>query len=210
MPKLKQIDQDGVQGALHIPEDTGKPNGTGIVLTHSAGSNFDAALLIAIADQLVERGFYVLRCNMDFRQRRRTGPPHPGKSEQDRYSLVVALAFLRTYTPDRLILAGHSYGGRQATILASENKSIADHLLLFSYPLHPPAKQEQLRTAHFPKLKVSSTFIHGTEDPFGTPEEMEAALKLIPTQTQLHLLAGAGHDLKRGRFDLFGLVGEIW
>lgn len=173
-----------------------------MVLTHSAGSNCEAALLIAVADQLVQRGFHVLRCNMAFRQGRRTGPPHPGKSEQDRHSLTLAVALLRKYTPERMILAGHSYGGRQATVLASENKSIADHLLLLSYPLHPPEKPAQLRTAHFPKLKVSSTFIHGSEDPFGTPEEMKEALKLIPAETKLSLLQGAGHDLNKGRFDL--------
>lgn len=207
MPKTKEIDQDGIQGVLHLP--AGDANNAGFVLTHGAGADYNSALLVAVAEQLAERGFHVLRCNMDFRQRRRTGPPHPSKSEQDRHSLVQAATFLRQHTPDRIILGGHSYGGRQATILASENKSIAEHLLLLSYPLHPPAKPDQLRTAHFPKLKVPSTFIHGSADSFGTPDEMEAALKLINAPTKLAIVNGAGHDLKKGRFDVLALADDL-
>ena len=128
-----------------------------------AGADFPHRFAdVGVADTLAEHGFYVLRCNMAFRQRRRTGPPHPSKSAEDRASLRQAAEVLRGYANGRLILGGHSYGGRQASILASEDKSVADHLLLLSYPLHPPAKPEQLRTAHFPKLKIPAcTFVHG-------------------------------------------------
>jgi predicted alpha/beta-hydrolase family hydrolase len=201
------IEQGAIQGILHKPP--AEPNNTGIVLTHGAGADYNAPLLIALAEQLSSHGFHVLRCNLAFRQRRRTGPPHPSKAEEDRFSLVQAAEFLRQHTPNRLILAGHSYGGRQATMLAAENKSIADHLLLLSYPLHPPEKPTQLRTAHFPKLKVPSTFLHGSADPFGTPAELQTALTLIPALTNLVILNGAGHDLKKGRFDLFELVQNL-
>ncbi len=201
------IQQEGIHGFLHPPQ--GERNKAGVVLTHGAGADCTAPLLIAIAEQLAQQGFYVLRCDLAFRQRRRTGPPHPSKAEEDRYSLVQAAAFLRQHTPDRLILGGHSYGGRQATIAASENRTIADRLLLFSYPLHPPEKPSQLRTAHFPKLKIPAAFVHGAKDPFGTPEEMEAALKLIPAATKLSLVHGAGHDLKKGKFHLFALGSEL-
>jgi hypothetical protein len=35
---------------------------------------------------------------------------------------------------------------------------------------------------------------------------MEAALKLIPAQTSLAPIPGAGHDLNRGKFDIDGLL----
>jgi predicted alpha/beta-hydrolase family hydrolase len=38
-------------------------------------------------------------------------------------------------------------------------------------------------------------FVHGTRDPFGSIEEMEAAIKLIPAKTELLPVDGAGHDL---------------
>jgi len=79
-------------------------------------------------------------------------------------------------------------------------------LLLFSYPLHPPGKPERLRTEHFPRLKTPAMFVQGTSDPFGTIDEISAALPLIPAPIRLLPIAGAGHDLKRGRFDLAPVV----
>jgi predicted alpha/beta-hydrolase family hydrolase len=105
-----------------------------------------------------------------------------------------------------VFLGGHSYGGRQASILAVEEPELADALLLFSYPLHPPGKPNQLRTDHFPKLTIPATFVHGTQDSFGSIEEIRAALHLIPAKTELVVIEGAGHDLKRGKFDIDQLV----
>jgi predicted alpha/beta-hydrolase family hydrolase len=94
-----------------------------------------------------------------------------------------------------MFLGGHSYGGRQATILVSEQSQLVEGLLLLSYPLHPPRKPEQLRTGHFPKLSTPAFFVHGTRDPFGTIQEMTSALKLLPASHVLLEVDGAGHDL---------------
>ncbi len=71
-----------------------------------------------------------------------------------------------------VILGGHSYGGRQSTMLAAEEPGLVEALLLLSYPLHPPGKPAQPRTAHFPALRTPALFVHGTKDPFGTIEEL--------------------------------------
>ena len=82
-------------------------------------------------------------------------------------------------------------------MLAAEDPGLADALLLLSYPLHPPRKPGQLRTAHFPKLETNALFVHGTRDPFGSPEELKQALSLIPATTHLLEIEGAGHELGR-------------
>jgi hypothetical protein len=105
-----------------------------------------------------------------------------------------------------VFLGGHSYGGRQASILAAEEPSLVDGLLLLSYPLHPPNKPNQLRTDHFSKVRVPATFVHGTQDPFGSIDEMRAAVHMIPAKTQLVVVEGTGHDLARGKFDVEQLV----
>lgn len=105
---------------------------------------------------------------------------------------------LRGLAPGHVYLGGHSYGGRQASILASEDPELAAALLLLSYPLHPPRRPGDLRTAHFPTLRTPALFIHGTNDPFGAPDEMRLALALIPARHELVLLEGAGHDLAKG------------
>ncbi|HTR66165.1 MAG TPA: alpha/beta family hydrolase, partial [Terriglobales bacterium] len=107
-------------------------------------------------------------------------------------------------------LGGHSYGGRQATMLCAEAPELADGLLLLSYPLHPPRKPEQLRTQHFPALRTPALFVHGTRDPFGSIEEMQSALKLVPGRTVLVRVEGAGHDLGfKGKAQSEALPGQV-
>ena len=110
----------------------------------------------------------------------------------------------------RVSLGGHSYGGRQASMLVAEDETIADALLLLSYPLHPPDKPQQLRTAHFANLRTPALFVHGSRDPFGSLDEMRAALSLIPTYTELVAIEGAGHDLAHGRHDVAGRALAAW
>jgi predicted alpha/beta-hydrolase family hydrolase len=102
---------------------------------------------------------------------------------------------LQETVPGRIYLGGHSYGGRQASMLAAEDQQLAAGLLLLSYPLHPPRKPQELRTAHFPKLATPLLFVHGSRDPFGSTEELSSALKLIAGRNRLLEIPGAGHEL---------------
>jgi uncharacterized protein len=140
----------------------------------------------------------VLRCDLPFRQARPHGPPK-GTSRGDQEGLRRALGALRKIAPRRIFLGGHSYGGRQASLLAASEHKLAHGLLLLSYPLHPPRRPDQLRTGHFPELRTGTLFVHGSRDPFGSPEELEAALTLIPARKALLLIEGSGHDLGSSR-----------
>jgi uncharacterized protein len=181
-----------IRGFLHAPA---QPNGSAIVLTHGAGANCQSKLLIEMSDAFAAAGFTVLRFDLPFRSERPTGPPRPGSAARDREGLRRAVALMKERARGPIFLGGHSYGGRQSTILVSEDPQLVDGLLLLSYPLHPPRKPEQLRTSHFPKLKTPSFFVHGTRDPFGTIPEMKSALKLIPASHALLEVDGAGHGL---------------
>jgi predicted alpha/beta-hydrolase family hydrolase len=174
----------------------------GLILTHGAGANCKAPLLIAVDNAFAAAGYRVHRIDLAFRKRRPFGPPSPATAAQDRDSLREAVAEMRKLVDGAVVLGGHSYGGRQATMLAAEEPALADALLLLSYPLHPANKPNQLRTAHFPALRTPSVFVHGTKDPLGTIDEMRAALQIIPARTELVTLEGLGHDLARGRFDI--------
>jgi predicted alpha/beta-hydrolase family hydrolase len=81
-------------------------------------------------------------------------------------------------------------------------------MLLLSYPLHPPGKPEQLRTAHFKNLQVPCFFIHGTSDPFGSSDEMRTATSLIPGKCKLMFLDGLGHDLGKGKLEVVSNIAE--
>jgi uncharacterized protein len=168
-----------------------------LLLTHGAGSNRNAPLLVALANAFSEHGVEVLRYDLAFRQKRPKGPPHPSDAAHDRDGLREQILKIREINPAQVWLGGHSYGGRQSSILASEAPGLADRLLLLSYPLHPPGKPGQLRTGHFPKLNTPALFVQGSRDPFGSLEEMRSAIQLIPAPVRLIEIEGAGHDLGR-------------
>jgi uncharacterized protein len=184
-----------VRGFLHRPAES---SGDGLVLTHGAGGNCTAPLLVALAEQLADAGWTVLRCDLPFRQLRPSGPPR-GNGSEDRDGLRRAVSVVRKLVAGRVLVGGQSYGGRQATMLAAAEPGLADGLLLLSYPLHPPGKPAQLRTTHLPKIQMPSLFVSGSKDPFGSPSEIESALRLIPAPVAFLLIEGSGHDLGFGR-----------
>jgi predicted alpha/beta-hydrolase family hydrolase len=187
-----QFAEPPVHGVLHTPENA---NGNAIILTHGAGGNYDAKLLVAVSGAFCDAGFLVLRINLPFRQQRPFGPPFPAAAARDREGLRRAVEVMKPKVAGKLFLGGHSYGGRQATMLAAEKPGLVDGLVLFSYPLHPPRKPNQLRTAHFPQLMTPCLFVHGSRDPFGLLEELRPALELIPANHELLSVEGGGHDL---------------
>jgi predicted alpha/beta-hydrolase family hydrolase len=200
-------DQAPVRGFLHVPTN---PSGTGLVLTHGAGANCNAPLLVALANEFCAAVWTVLRCDLPFRQKRPSGPPPPGSAERDQQGLRAAVEAMRRQIAGRVFLGGHSYGGRQASMLAATEPGLVDSLLLLSYPLHPPQRPTEMRTAHFPQLRTPAMFVHGVRDGFGSIDEVAAALTLIPARTQLIPVPAAGHELltKRNRDELPRLVVE--
>jgi len=181
-----------IRGFLHLPS---RPSGKAIVLTHGAGANCQSKLLIEVSEALAASGFSVLRFDLPFRSERAHGPPSPDSAARDREGLRRAVLLMKERQRGPVFLGGHSYGGRQSSILVSEDLGLVDGLLLLSYPLHPPRKPAQLRIAHLPKLCKPAFFVHGACDPFGTIPEMKSALKLIPAPHALLDVDGAGHDL---------------
>jgi predicted alpha/beta-hydrolase family hydrolase len=181
-----------VRGFLHRAED---PEADCLILTHGAGANCQAPLLRALADAFCGTGVTVLRCDLPFRQARPSGPPPRGAAERDQAGLRAAVQAMRQTNARHVYLGGHSYGGRQASMLAAKEPQIADALLLLSYPLHPPKQPDKLRTEHFPSLQVPALFVHGARDGFATTAEMESALSMIPARTEMISINSAGHEL---------------
>jgi predicted alpha/beta-hydrolase family hydrolase len=194
MTMEQAFDSDGVRGVLHQPET---PTGEALALTHGAGSNCNAPLLARLARVFAETGLVVLRYDLPFRQQRPKGPPFPAAAARDREGVAQAVDVLRRMVTGQVFAGGHSYGGRQTAMAASERPTMAGVLLLLSYPLHPPAKPGQLRTSFFPELRTPALFVHGSDDPFGSIGELTDAIKLIPAPVELLPVERSGHDLKR-------------
>lgn len=166
-----------------------------LILTHGAGANCQSPLLTTLADAFCDADLTVLRCDLPFRQSRPHGPPPRGSADRDQEGLRAAVEAMLRLGPGRVFLGGHSYGGRQASMLAASSPHLVECLLLLSYPLHPPERPAEMRTKHFPTLQTPALFVSGTRDGFGTIAEMESALSQIPARAELLLIPNAGHEL---------------
>ena len=190
---------DGVAvvGSLHEP--VGEPSAA-IVLTHGAGGDREALLLVALCDAFARLGWAALRCDLPYRQLRPSGPPSPSGAGRDREGLRRAADSVRCLS-ERVFLGGSSYGGRQSSMLLAECSETARGALLLSYPLHPPGKPEQPRTAHFAALRTPTLFVHGSKDVFGEIAELRQAIQRIPAPSELFVVDGAAHGLIQNRAD---------
>jgi hypothetical protein len=188
-----RVDTVEVFGVLHEPD---QHSGTSVALTHGAGSNYEAPLLVRLSRTLAKAGWEVLRYDLPFRRERRGGMPAAAQAK-DREGVVRAIDFLRRRKPEGLLAGGHSYGGRQTAMAAAERAGLAEALLLLSYPLHPPKRPDQKRTSFFPELRTPVLFVHGTKDPYASIEELREATGAIPAKTDIVVVEGAGHDLKQ-------------
>ena len=192
---------EDIAGIAHEPDGT--PTGV-VLLTHGAGGNRDAPLIIRICDEWARHGWLAIRYNLPYRRRRPKGPPS-NSAASDQQGIVEAIELAHTLTDGPVIAGGHSYGARMTSMVAAQGADLAA-LTLFSYPLHPPGKPERARTEHLGQIKVPTVFTHGTADPFGSIDELTAAAQLIPAPTELIEITGARHDLGSKTLDVPALA----
>lgn len=197
---------DQIAGVAHLPAGDRRqaPNGI-VVLTHGAGGSRESKLLQQVCDEWARRGWLAVRYNLPYRRRRPTGPPS-GSAAADRAGILEAIELCRSLADGPLVAGGHSYGGRQTSIVVAETQAPVDVLMLFSYPVHPPGKPERARTEHLPDITVPTVFTHGTSDPFGTLAEVRDAAAMICAPTQVVEITGARHDLSSKTLDVAALA----
>ena len=165
-----------------------------LLLTPGAGASADHHTLVAVEEAVAP--VPVARVDFPYRREGRKAPDRAPKLIACIVEEAAALAEATGVAPERIVLGGRSMGGRMCSMAVAEGLPAAG-LVLLSYPLHPPGKPDRLRTEHLPALDLPCLFVGGTRDAFGTPEEVEAAVALIPGPVTLVWLDGQGHDPKR-------------
>lgn len=162
--------------------------------------------------QAVERAMAplpVVRADFPYRREGRRAPDRAPKllaCVRDEAAALVAAAGI---APHQLVLGGRSMGGRMCSMAVAEGLPAAG-LVLVSYPLHPPGKLDQLRTAHLPELDVPCLFVSGDRDPFGTPAELEAATAVIPGPVRHVWIPGGRHELRNADEQVAEAVATWW
>jgi len=161
------------------------------VCAHGAGGNFADRGVVATTKAVREHGLQAVRFNFLYRERKSSRPdPMP--------KLTACIQAVVEHTrnelnPGRLIIGGRSMGGRAASMMAAEGFA-CDGLLLLAYPLHPPGRPQQLRSAHLPSIHVPTLCINGTRDDFCTPALMKEVLETVAPTWRMHWIDGADHS----------------
>ncbi len=198
--KAERLAWDGgtVSAAWHAAESD-----TLLALTHGAGGTMDTPSLARYAEAMAARGVAVVRFNLPYVEAGRRAPGPAARDEACWRGIAAALR-LRAR---RLYLGGRSYGGRMASYAVAAGAA-CDGLVFLAYPLHPPGKKRELRTAHLTRVAVPMLFLQGTRDAFADPTLLARAVAALPRAT-LHWIEGADHaHVGRGR-PLAAVVAEL-
>jgi predicted alpha/beta-hydrolase family hydrolase len=154
-----------------------------------AGSNLHDPFGSYLAKALLGRGVETLCFQFPYMEAARSTPDSPALLEE---TWRVVIASVRKKSPRvPIVIGGRSMGGRIASQVVGQGEQV-DGLVLFAYPLVPPGRNAEPRSAHLPSIAVPTLFVSGTRDSFGTPEQLTEAVALLPG-AKLHLLDGADH-----------------
>jgi len=169
------------------------------VLAHGAGAGRDHPWMQRVVRTFEAADIRVVTFNFPYIDARRAAPDKPAVLEAH-FATVWVEAVRDARGP--LIAAGKSMGGRIASQVAAVGgfSPPPDGLIYFGYPLHPPNQPGKRRDSHLPHIGQPMLFLHGTRDPFGSPDEMHALVASLPLAT-LHLIDGGDHSLVVKRKD---------
>lgn len=177
----------------------------GVVLFPGAGSDRNHSSLVKIEQHLAP--LPVGRVDFPYRRAGRKAPDRAPVLLECVVSEVAAFAKEHRMRTSSLVIGGRSMGGRMCSMAVAGSTAIAGNtavddglsvkgLVLVSYPLHPPAQPEKLRVEHLPRIVVPVLFVHGTKDPFGSPEDLRRHASTIPGDVTFHFIENGRHDLK--------------
>ena len=197
----------GATGAARRAARRARPGA--LLLAPGAGSSRDHPSLLAIEAAVAP--LPVARMDFPYRKAGRRAPDRTPVLLAAVVEEAAALCAAAGVKADRLVLGGRSMGGRMCSMAVAgdgvDPALPARGLVLVSYPLHPPGRPDKLRTAHLPSLTLPCLFVHGTRDPFATPDELLAATATIPGPVT-HVWLPGGHDLKGADAKIANAVSE--
>ena len=178
-------------GAIVYRSDV-EDGGSWLVFAHGAGAPQKHPFMVAVARGLAARGLPVVTFDFPYMRHGRKAPDRAPVLEAAFREVMSAAR--ETFTPRRLFIGGKSMGGRMATHLAAEGDDV-NGVVALGYPLHPPGRPEQPRSAHLPNIRVPVLIVQGERDAFGTPGELKPVLETMTAPVGLHIVPGADHSL---------------
>jgi hypothetical protein len=166
--------QGTARATVHRP-----PRAVGtVVLGHGAGGQGWSGDLVAVTEALVADGWAVVLVDQPWRVAGKKVATPPPTLDAAWVPVVEALLSGRGALPKPLVVGGRSAGARVACRTAE--RVGADAVLCLSFPLHPPGRPESSRAEELLtpiRAGLPVRVVQGERDPFGTPDEVRAAVR---------------------------------
>ena len=169
-----------------------------LILAPGAGASQTNRFMVHFATTLAARGFDTVTFDFAYVEHGRRIPDRNEKLEACYASVIAAIhaRIAHRAAPDKLVIGGKSMGGRIASQVAAVSPDGIAGLVFLGYPLHPPGRPNQLRTRHWPDIRLPMLFVQGSRDPFGTPDELRPLIADLKAPVELCVVEGGDHSFK--------------
>ena len=176
-----------------------------LVFAHGAGAGQFHPFMSGYAEGLANRGVTVVTFNFPYMEKGRKTPDRPPVLEDAFRRAVLGAVEQRHVRASKLFIGGKSMGGRIATHVAAQavgpdtakwpQAPLPNGVIAFGYPLAPPrSKRTGDRVTHLKQLQIPTLIVQGTRDPFGGPDEIEAAIADGSRRPPIEILTVEGGD----------------
>src|SRR5687767_11778118 len=197
-----------VAAALYAPASDRDLNAL-LVFAHGAGTGQFHPFMSGYAEGLANRGVTVVTFNFPYMESRRKTPDRAPVLEDAFRRAVLGAVEQRHVRASKLFIGGKSMGGRIATHVAAQavatdaagaepkwpQAPLPNGVIAFGYPLAPPrSKRTGDRVTHLKQLQIPTLIVQGTRDPFGGPDEIQAAIGDGSRQPPIEILTVEGGD----------------
>jgi predicted alpha/beta-hydrolase family hydrolase len=173
-----------------------------LILAHGAGAGQRSPFISSFARAIAGLGVDVVTFDFPYMTLRRRVPDRGDVLEGCYREVIEHVRETVESARRRLFIGGKSMGGRIATQVAASDPDLpVAGLVLLGYPLHPPGRPTQLRSAHLPAVHRPMLFVQGSRDVFGSSTELEPILRDLSPAPTLHVVDRADHSLTIPRRD---------
>jgi predicted alpha/beta-hydrolase family hydrolase len=185
-----------VSGVLTKPDIETDEKGMGIILAHGAGNDMDNPLLVFLARGFAGAGFFSLRFNFPYKEKGKRAPDSQKVLVKTWLGAHKFLTGASRYSPEKIVAAGKSMGGRVASQMVSEGVMPVGGLIFYGYPLHAPGKKGKLRDAHLYQIRKPMLFFAGSRDALCDLNILRKVLRRLEVAWALETVEGGDHSFR--------------
>lgn len=174
------------------------------VFAHGAGAGMDHAFMVAMADELADRGVATLRYQFPYMERGSKRPDAPPVAHAAVRAAVAEAVGRLPRTP--VFAGGKSFGGRMTSQAQAASAMPGVRGLVFvGFPLHPAGRPSRERAAHLEQVACPMLFLQGTRDELADLALLRQAVAPLGERATLQVFDDADHAfhvrVRSGRTD---------